>query len=115
MTLESNLLLQMGGLSIVGKVLKWEELLVNLGFKVDSLLTTYLDMLLGATHNPIMCKTVEKKLWERMALWKIQFKSIGVRQTLSESNIHPPHLLHVLIHHTWEGGSILLGIQALDN
>ena len=55
----------------VGRVENAELLVVELGYKVGSLPSTYLGLPLGALHKSVMVwDGVEKRMQKRLALWK---------------------------------------------
>ena len=70
-------------LILVGEVEEIEEMAVELGCRVGSLPTVYLEMPLGAHHKaPSMWCGVEERMRRRLALWKRQYISKGGRIAL---------------------------------
>ncbi|RVW46464.1 hypothetical protein CK203_067278 [Vitis vinifera] len=78
----------------VGRVENVELLAFELGCKVGALPSTYLGLLLGASHKlMVVWDGVEERMWKRLALWKKQFiskegKITFIRNTLVNMPIY---------------------------
>ena len=70
-------------LILVWRVEDLEDLAFDVGCKVGVLPTTYLGLLLGASHNSLaVWDGVEERFHERLAMWKRQYISKGERLML---------------------------------
>ena len=85
----------------VGRVENVELLAFELGCKVGALPSTYLGLLLGASHKlMVVWDGVEERMWKRLALWKKQFiskegKITFIRNTLVNMPIYLMSLMHM--------------------
>ena len=72
----------------VGEVEDIEEMVVELGCRVGDFLVKYLGLPLGAHHKALsMWDGVEERIRRRLAIWKRQYMSKGMRITLIKSTL----------------------------
>ena len=72
----------------MGRVNDIEDLALELGCKVDSLPSCYLDLPLGAPFkSEVVWDNVEERFRKRLAMWKRQYISKGERLTLIRSTL----------------------------
>ena len=80
--------LDKSSLLLVGRVENEENLALELGFKIGSLLAKYLRLPLGAKHKAAsVWDGVEERFRKRLANWKRQYISKGGRLTLIRSTL----------------------------
>ncbi|RVW72246.1 Uncharacterized protein CK203_054922 [Vitis vinifera] len=114
-------------LILVRRVEDLEDLAFDVGCKVGVLPTTYLGLLLGASHNSLaVWDGVEERFHERLAMWKRQYISKGerlmlIRGTLASLPIYFISLFRMLrpeerglgVRHLHSLNKALLGVGAL--